>query len=80
MPSNIVETKRPLRPLEQKTLALLAKRQTEGAAMSREDWLTSIYQGQPEPSLKTLDVTIHGLRAKGYEVRTVWGRGYELDI
>jgi DNA-binding response OmpR family regulator len=73
-------TAKALRPLEVKTLAVLTAKATQGVAMSREDWLNEVYQGQPEPSLKTLDVTIHGLRSKGYHITTLWGRGYELTV
>ncbi len=63
-----------MRPLQQKTLDILKAQKF----MTHEDWLNQIYAGKPEPTLGTLKVTISGIRKAGYQVNSVWGRGYEL--
>lgn len=68
---------------EQSVLELLALR--KGMPISKETFLTHIYNGIDEPELKIIDVFICRMRKKLQEasggtkyIETSWGRGYTL--
>ena len=57
----------------------------KGATISKEMFLTQLYDGMDEPEIKIIDVFICKLRKKlasasnGKDyIETVWGRGYVL--
>ena len=72
-----------LTPKEYDTLELLSLR--KGTTVTKEMFLSHLYEGENEPKLKILEVFICKLRKKlslatGGEqyIETVWGRGYVL--
>jgi two-component system cell cycle response regulator CtrA len=71
----------PLTPKEFDILETLLLR--KGALVTKEQALERIYSGRDEPVIKIIDVLICKLRkkladARGFEIKTVWGRGYTL--
>jgi two-component system cell cycle response regulator CtrA len=69
---------------EYQILELLALR--KGATLTKEMFLSHLYNGMDEPELKIIDVFVCKLRKKlalladGHEyIETVWGRGYMLN-
>lgn len=67
---------------EQSVLELLAMH--KGHTVTKEQFLTHLYNGMDEPELKIIDVFVCKMRKKLYEaskrnyIETVWGRGYIL--
>jgi two-component system cell cycle response regulator CtrA len=68
---------------EQAILELLALR--KGQIVTKEQFLTHLYNGIDEPELKIIDVFVCKMRKKIFEasaginyVETIWGRGYSL--
>lgn len=68
---------------EQSILELLALRR--GQSVSKDQFLTHLYNGLDEPELKIIDVFVCKLRKKIFEasggvnyIETIWGRGYAL--
>lgn len=67
---------------EQTVLELLAMH--KGHVVTKEQFLTHLYNGMDEPELKIIDVFVCKMRKKLYEatkhnyIETVWGRGYIL--
>lgn len=68
---------------EQSIIELLALR--KGQAVSKDQFLTHLYNGLDEPELKIIDVFVCKLRKKIFEasggvnyIETIWGRGYSL--
>lgn len=68
---------------EQAILELLALR--KGQIVTKEQFLTHLYNGLDEPELKIIDVFVCKMRKKIFEasaginyVETIWGRGYSL--
>lgn len=68
---------------EQSIIELMALR--KGQAVSKDQFLTHLYNGLDEPELKIIDVFVCKLRKKIFEasngvnyVETIWGRGYAL--
>ena len=52
----------------------------KGGAVTKTQFMTSLYSGMDEPELKIIDVFICKLRKKlkpwGLEIQTIWGSGY----
>ena len=70
---------------EYQILELLALR--KDTTITKEMFLSALYQGQDEPELKIIDVFICKLRKKlsaatggQHYIETVWGRGYMLRV
>ena len=68
---------------EQAVLELMALR--KGQIVTKEQFLTHLYNGIDEPELKIIDVFVCKMRKKIYEastgtnyIETIWGRGYSL--
>ena len=68
---------------EQAILELLAIK--KGQTVTKDQFLTHLYNGLDEPELKIIDVFVCKLRKKLYEasyganyIETIWGRGYAL--
>ncbi len=68
---------------EQSILELMALR--KGQIVTKDQFLTHLYNGIDEPELKIIDVFVCRLRKKIYEaskginyIETIWGRGYSL--
>jgi two-component system cell cycle response regulator CtrA len=68
---------------EQSILELMALK--KGQVITKEQFLTHLYNGIDEPEPKIIDVFVCKMRKKLYEasnginyVETVWGRGYAL--
>lgn len=68
---------------EQSIIELLALR--KGQSVSKDQFLTHLYNGLDEPELKIIDVFVCKLRKKIFDasgginyIETIWGRGYAL--
>ncbi|AIF80876.1 Two component transcriptional regulator, winged helix family / cell cycle transcriptional regulator CtrA [endosymbiont of Acanthamoeba sp. UWC8] len=68
---------------EQSVLELMALK--KGAVISKENFLSHLYNGMDEPELKIIDVFVCKMRKKLYDIsgginyiETIWGRGYAL--
>ncbi|RZI47396.1 response regulator transcription factor [Rickettsiales endosymbiont of Peranema trichophorum] len=73
----------PLTNKEQVLLEFMALR--KGSIISKETFLSHLYNGMDEPDLKIIDVFICKMRKKLFHlsgglnyIETVWGRGYSL--
>lgn len=62
--------------LERKVLDLL----TEGGVVGADVMYERIYGENPRPEPGIFKVVICRLRARGYPIETVWGRGWRLAI
>jgi DNA-binding response OmpR family regulator len=49
-----------------------------GEVADKASIMARVYQGQPEPRMKILDIVVCRLRKQGADIETVWGRGYKL--
>jgi two-component system, cell cycle response regulator CtrA len=67
---------------EQAVLELLAMK--KGLVVTKEQFLSHLYNGMDEPEFKIIDVFVCKMRKKLYDasgvnfIETVWGRGYSL--
>ncbi len=68
---------------EQSVLELMALK--KGSVISKENFLSHLYNGMDEPELKIIDVFVCKMRKKLYDtsgginyIETIWGRGYAL--